>query len=193
MVVYGDSIVFLEAFSGRVRYQDTILRGGLDEFHADVEKCVVAKAQQLSRVIKDFREGNLEIPGVTPGEIKKVYPVVVLLEPFPEFPTTWIRINQRLLEERLFQDTQPFQILSMESVELMEPLLRQGQTLLYLLDEKIKDPEFRNRSMKSFLAAKSLSPERLDQRLDATWDQFRAMLHSHLRETSTTENESISG
>jgi hypothetical protein len=190
MVVYGDSVVFLEAFSGRVRYQDTVLRGGLDEFHTDVEKCVIAKAKQVARVIEDFHAGTLEIPGVNPSEIKKAYPVVVLLEPFPEFPTTWLRIDQRLQEERLFQDTNPLQLLSMESVELIEPLLRQGQTLVYLLDEKIKDPEFRNRSMKSFLAAKSLTPRMLDQRLDATWDEFRAMIHSRLSETSTTDKDS---
>jgi hypothetical protein len=70
----------------------------------------------------------------------------------------------------------------MESVELMEPSLRRGQALVYLLDEKIKDSEFRNRSMKSFLAAKSLTPDRLDQRLDVTRGQFRVMIHSHLRE-----------
>jgi hypothetical protein len=167
-----------------VRYQDTVLRGGLEEFYADVEKCIIDKAKQLKRVIKNFYSGVFEIPGVNPSDVKKIYPVVVLLEAFPEFPTIWLRINQRLKDEGLSPEAKPLQLLSMESIELLEPLLRTGRTLAGLLEQKINDSVFRERSMKNFLMSKSLDPDMLDHRLDATWDQFRSMIHDRVSQTS---------
>lgn len=180
MLTYGDTLVFFEVSTSRLRYRDTVLEGDLEAFDKDIEKCVVSKAAQLTRVIADFRSGRLRYEGVEPAQIHRIFPVVVLLEAFPEFPLTWRRVHRQLEAGGYLTDVEPLQIMSAGDLESVEPLLAQGQTFESLLAAKTEDGVFIQRSMKNFLLARFPMLNSRGERSKRVYRQLSEMIKDRL-------------
>jgi hypothetical protein len=180
-LIYGDVVVFFEVSTSRLRYQQTVLRGDLEAFDEDIEKCVIGNAKQLTRVVADFRRGDLVFDGLDPARVHHIFPVIVLLEPFPEFPLTWRRVRCRLQEEGYLTDCEPLQIMSAEDLEMVEPLLAEGQTFESLLAAKTRDPVFVELSMKNFLLARFPNRKFRGERLEKMYRQLSAMIKDRLK------------
>jgi hypothetical protein len=117
VIAYGDALIFIEVSSARMRYRETIFEGRVQAFDEDIDKCIVHNARQLHRRIEDFRAGRLVIPDVNPAVPHRVFPVILLMDPFPEYPHIWSRVQRKLDTKGYLSTTEPLQLLSAREVE----------------------------------------------------------------------------
>jgi hypothetical protein len=151
-VVYQDAVIFVEASVARLRYVPTVLEADLDSLAEDVDKCVLAKARQLDRVVRDFRAGKFSLGNVNP-RVVPVIPVLVLIEPFPHFVLTIRDIERRLQERGYLQDTERLHILDAEELLMLNALVAGGHSLRDILRNKAADPTYARAAMKNYLNA----------------------------------------
>lgn len=177
---YDDTVIFFEVVSSRLRYRDTVLLGDLVALDQDIDKCIVDKARQLDRVIRDFRAGRLVLNEIDSARITHAIPVIVLLEPFPLFPLTWRRINRRLHEEGYLSNSQPLRVISAEELERVEPLLETGHTFRSLLVGWTKDVEYSELSLKNFLLARFPTAPFRGSQMENLYDKFRQLVNERL-------------
>lgn len=74
---------FVEIGIDRPNMLETIIRGDLTCFDRDVEESILHRADQLSWKIDDFLNGDLVYHGVTADAVKRIHPVICLIDGFP--------------------------------------------------------------------------------------------------------------
>lgn len=104
---------------------------------SDADKVIKGKAWQLNDRIADFRDGKYEIRARDWGHVRRVYPIIVVLEPAPltaappsGMPTFMDFVDQRVAELGLLvgEKVQPLQIVSCGDLEDLEALVEQKAT-----------------------------------------------------------------
>jgi hypothetical protein len=127
-------------------------------------KQVKGKAWQLHDRIDDFRAGRYEVRARQWDHIRRIYPVVVVLEPAPltaappsGMPTFMDFVDQRVSELGLLagEKVQPLQIVSCGDLEDLEALVEQRATTA--------GAEFRRRAVDAALRRISLVESMLPQ------------------------------
>ncbi|MBC8554671.1 MAG: hypothetical protein H8D23_34095 [Candidatus Brocadiales bacterium] len=114
ILVTSDSIILIEATAARISAKKTIVDGREEAFNDDCEKTIFKKAGELDRCITDLRNGIVTIDGMTIDGNKRIYPLIVAIEGFPQFPVINTFIERELEDrELLTQDNiAPLGILS---------------------------------------------------------------------------------
>ncbi len=108
-------------------------------------------------VIKDFASADWTIPGVQRERVKDVYPVLVLLHPFPQTSATLDPVRRAIPDQYLDfgsgkRDTHvhEIQILTSEELEMLEAFVRdKGHSFVDLLARRLADSP--DTDMKSWL------------------------------------------
>lgn len=146
VVVFGpEHALFADATVGRLRMTDTVIPGSLREFRQDVGKKIVATAAQIDRSIRDFKAGILRFPGWDPDAVVRFYPIIITASPLPltlqtlEDVLDSVRAAGVLTEP----DLATLEVLSLEDLEFIEPVVASGVPFDQLLIEKNQDPQFR--------------------------------------------------
>jgi hypothetical protein len=188
LMANGRVVVF--EMTGSAIPAQTLLSGDGARFRDDFERKMVmevtssgaqklGKFAQLDRVVRDLIGGHLILPGLAPGEIKEVFPVLVSLTPFPQLANIWSVINDILSKWKLFQFNAPSvlvhppQIATVEELELLEAGFAAGEyTLPELLWGKWCDPFMRDSSLKNYLVKEHLR-EHDNPELHAIYDRYR--------------------
>jgi hypothetical protein len=91
---------------------------------------------------------------------------------------------------------QPPQLITCEELEMLEPHLSEGLSLVSLLREKIASSQFNHRSMKDFLLRgyrlKGIPNREIDRLYTEAFDLVRTLVQPHLREAwGTAVNENV--
>lgn len=102
VVAYERNVVAIEVVAGAMRIQ-SLTRGDLTSFAADLEKLVFKKAGQLTRRIDEMREGATAKIGLDVDEKTMVWPMIVMFAPFPHRPTIVKALRQELKKRGLLQ------------------------------------------------------------------------------------------
>ncbi len=206
IIVTNNCMVILEMTTSSVQAK-VMETGDLAGFRQDMKK-FRKKIKQLSNAYDNIAKGRVVVPGLNKDKISNVYQILVLLHPFPQCTESW-----RLLREppkagiaekfdikppypKLY-DWYPFgrgilstqvhqpQILTMEELEMLEPLLRSGKySFPDLFNSKLRNSVTANMSMKNFLLM-FLNVEELENRSMTTLyktvtDKMREHLINHI-------------
>ncbi len=133
---------------------------------------ITDKFEQIALVVDDIAEGRLRIPGVDDSGVCNVFPVLVLLHPFPQHYSTWDALDHDIESRRLLDKKsswirmREFQIITAEELEMLEPHLQSGLSMVELLRAKIGSVQYRQRSLKDFLVREWKLPSLTNPRLD---------------------------
>ena len=134
IAAYDRNPMFIEVVSGPLQAATTT-RGDVDAFRADLERLVVGKARQLHRCIDDFLTGALEVNGIDPAIVYRIWPVILTSHAFPHAETVMDEVRDALVAEGLLhQDTvDELAIVSAEDLFFCEGHMEQGRSLLSLI------------------------------------------------------------
>lgn len=159
VLIGQDSLVIFEITTESIPV--TVLeRGDPGEFIKEAQERLGKKFEQLKNACNGLANGTWSAPGLDRRKISHIYPVLVLLHPYPQNMATWQPLQEHMPTPELIQCGYEFltaevhraQILTAEELEMLEPLLYSGQYLLpNLLKAKTGDQIWVVQSMKNFL------------------------------------------
>lgn len=159
MIFYDNEAIFVEATTSQLRI-DTVLSGRMSQFQKDLERIIIDKAKQLNRVISDYKQGCFTIPDFPAKTVKKIHPLLVTLKSLPVLPPlwrgiykVWIGINAELKQKNYLQQSycERLQIISAEELEMLEPLITTGVSLIDVLKRWANDSFFCDYQLKNFI------------------------------------------
>jgi len=138
ILYYPNTLVFVEAKWPTLRMEQTTIPGNLDAFNLDCDNIIVEAAKQLDRNIHDFEKGILPLNGVNPKDIHTYYPVVVTARPFPLGLLVTSHILERVRKAGFLSSRgiRTLEIISIEELEYLEPLITGGKTFPQIIDRK---------------------------------------------------------
>lgn len=135
LVLYGDSIIVLEAKA--VRLTADVRYGADPEGYEDkIRELVLDALEQLYATIRQIQGGEIQLPGGL--EQLHFYPVIISLEPFPLWPMVYRAITDRANEAGIAPSgrTQPWQLINVDELEIIETAVHEGLSLLEFLRAK---------------------------------------------------------
>jgi len=156
-LVEGDSLVLFEVGTPWFTIA-TIETADVAGFHSEVKK-VSKKAKQLASAIDALARGRWTIPGLDLASVRHIFPVLVMLHPYPRVPSSLQPIRAEV-EEALIPfgravaatRVHKLELLSDEELEALEPYLTPKDLALpVLLTEKLEVRETADTSMKTYL------------------------------------------
>lgn len=185
VIVRGKSIVLLEICATDLTAA-VMTSGDLVQFSEEVKKKFVAEIAQLRETINGIADGKWIIPNIDRKDIERVYPVLVLLHPYPQTGGTYEQLIAELPHDmyqfgRGFLTTRVYnpQILTSEELEMLEPSLHKGELILSdLLQQKLSNSSTEFFSMKTFL----LSFLRLQEQRNDSMHALFTQLTEHIRD-----------
>ena len=143
VLLYPRTAIFLEVTATRIRFEATGISGDLSAFDRDMDQIILQNARQLTHRIRDFRKGLYSFDGVTDSDIDRIFPVIVTIHSMPESTLVWHHIRESLADRELLGDAgvQRLQLMDVEELEILEPILHQGVSVLDILEARAADPE----------------------------------------------------
>ena len=159
ILVSGNGLVLFEMTATALPVQ-TLVEANPTTFPDEVRRKFQHKIEQLGHTFDGLAQQMIELPGLERDTIGHVYPVLVLLQPFPQHATTWDHILECAKKpgQYVFGEigTEVYlhvpQILTAEELEMLEPLLSGGSfSLPALLAQKMEHDETATMSMKDYL------------------------------------------
>jgi hypothetical protein len=145
ILFYGEEAVFIEVVVGRLRMEKTMISGDSEAFSEDISNKIVDAARQIDRVIRDFITGKLALPDWSPDNTKRYYPVVVTISPLPILLATYDMVRHMVADAGYLTShhVADLEVASVGELELIEPLLERGHTLVEILKNKNRDKFYR--------------------------------------------------
>lgn len=155
VLFYGRQAVFIEATVGRLSMEKTMVTGDLIGFSEDIDSKVVTAAKQIHRVILDFINGKLIFPGWNADRITRYYPVIVTVSPLPLLLATYDMVRKAVARKRYLNsgNIAQLEIASIGELEMVEPLLSAGVTLVDILDGKNRHSYYSRAPLSEYLYA----------------------------------------
>jgi len=117
------------------------------------------KLAQVNSYATDVLEGKLAVPGLALCEVRRIFPLLVLLSPFPQTPAIFAHLGQGNAPRPQSVSTghgrveiYPPQLITAEELEILEPIMSAGQMRLGdLFVRKLADHDAAYQSVKNFL------------------------------------------
>jgi hypothetical protein len=159
ILVSGNSLVLFEMTATALPVQ-ILVEANPTTFQDEVRRKFQHKIEQLGHTFDGLAQQVIELPGLDKDTIAHVYPVLVLLQPFPQHSATWNNVLNFAKKpgQYVFGETgteayvHAPQILTAEELEMLEPLLSGGSfSLPSLLAQKMDYDETATISMKDYL------------------------------------------
>lgn len=139
----GDCIVeiqrhvfIFEIKSGRL-IKNIHLTGSKENlFQQYKEKLIIRQIKQISKVIQDFKAGAFKVGKLSFDQVKKIYPICVTFVEIPQFELIRKELDEIVVNKKMLQGSkiQPFQIMDIEEIEILEALLTKKFQRNYFLD-----------------------------------------------------------
>jgi len=131
IIAYERNPVFIEVVSGPLQAATTT-RGDIATFHADLQRLVIGKAEQLNRCIDDFLHNRLKLAGAEPATTSRIWPVIVTSHSFPHAETVMNAVRDALRDEGYLRQDKVggLAIVSAEDLFFCEGHMQQGRTFL---------------------------------------------------------------
>lgn len=136
------NIFFFEIKAKKLEYKNSpyfSIENSMKKFLVDKEK---GAAKQISKRIEEFKQGITIVEGLNPQNFTKYYPV--LISTFDEIPQMYL-LNEEyekiLKKHNIFQEKEyaPFQILSIEDIEILVILMKKGFSLEEIFKIKLSN------------------------------------------------------
>ncbi|HZU70931.1 MAG TPA: hypothetical protein VFA09_26885 [Ktedonobacteraceae bacterium] len=159
ILVSGNSLVLFEMTATALPVQ-TLVEADPTTFPDEVRRKFQHKIEQLGHTFDGLAQHIIDLPGLKRDTIAHVYPVLVLLQPFPQHSVTWNHVLDFAKKPGQYVlgaiGTEAYvhapQILTAEELEMLEPLLSGGSfSLPALLAQKMEHDETATMSMKDYL------------------------------------------
>lgn len=147
----GERAVFLDVVASRFNLLTSIVSQQAESIEKDIEKIVIANAVQMDRCIRDFRSGRLKYDGVDQKRIRKIFPVVVVVQPMSMSYGMNTLIDRQLKARGLLQTSCPLEVMEVGTFESFEPVLGRELKLSTFFNRKMKAPGAARMSIKSYL------------------------------------------
>jgi hypothetical protein len=155
VIIEGNTVVLLEATAQHLPIR-TLLGGTSGEIRAAIAVKIGRKFGQLDLSVRDLASGIFALPGLG-GDPIRVIATVLLLHPFPQYYVTWDILDEILRTNGWLSGTNQrvtvvgAQIITAEELEMIAPMVGEGASLAEMLEAKIANPQYRQRSLKDFL------------------------------------------
>lgn len=182
-----EEVVFMEFTTSTLHYK-TAMSGSTQAIFDELQHILFrdsgrkskGKVQQLHDSIEAFSKGGLPTLEMVRSRVKRIYPVLVLERNLPMFPGLTGDYRNMIKDKGLLgNNLEFFQMMDLEELEGMEPVVRKGgHRLCELLARKTTD-EWRDWPMKNFLIRNRLSmPNKRLNKLSAgiirdAWDVYK--------------------
>jgi hypothetical protein len=140
----GD-ILLVEVVAKRMGFRDSVLRLEPASIARDIQAGVIAKARQLDRNVKDFRNGVL-FPDWPRTANQRIFPIIVAPNDWPRITIIDSVLPDVLRNEGLLSTAEPLELLDAGEVEWLGSALPSGLRFGELLDRKNKSAKH-NRMM----------------------------------------------
>jgi hypothetical protein len=193
VILIGDSLILTEMSTIALSAQ-VMASGDASDFLKLIQRSFVPKIMQLKAAFEGLADGTWQVPGLVRNGIRHVYPVLVLLHPFPQTGATWKPLKAAATAPDWYQFGGPLfttyvhepQILTAEELEMLEPLLcNGGQSLPDLLYDKVSQPQTAAMDMKTFLLTVRRVQEQPNEYMLALYkavtERIRETLQKHLQ------------
>lgn len=165
----GD-VVAVEISSSRIT-ADTRFTGDLEALQRDLEMVVLKRVVQLDRTIAAIR--NDEFDDMPDVEIKRIFPVIVNVEPMRWTPMLHAYLHREVPGLLRQPGVQPLQFIEIEDMEALMSVIG-PRSLPWLIDRKLQDSdmdaEFLQWFLDSPLAPTPDRPALLTEQLDRQFD-----------------------
>jgi hypothetical protein len=151
-VIYPEAAVIIEAKSARFRLA-TRISGELGSFDVALRESVLRGAQQLNRVIEDFRRGDFTVAGMDASMLRVLFPVVLTAEHVPMDHFLSRYIEQLIASEGLLRQegVRTLTILPAKDLERIEGAIAKGVTFADLLHQRLDSAVWRDWPFGNFL------------------------------------------
>ncbi len=149
IIYYPDSLIFIEVTSKKIR-PTTLVSGDYNKYMSELsdlffggEKSKKGKLTQLFGEINRFKNGEIDLDGIKPSSIKNYYPVIIFEDspvtlPFFKYEDIF---SDQIDSKEMIDYTKRLQLLNIEELEMLEPLINSGKSFKDLLNEKLSiDP-----------------------------------------------------
>jgi hypothetical protein len=105
-----------------------------------LRRALLDKIEQLSDRIDDLLAGQLSIPDVQPGEVKRVWPVLVSVDDIVTSEALWALIDRDLPHALKQPSARPLTLLDLEDIETLAGLVEHGDEVHEVLADKTSGP-----------------------------------------------------
>ena len=191
VIVEGNSLIIVEMTVAAITAR-TMETADLLKYVEEIQRdgSLISKVRdRLARAVSEIAEGKWKIPDLNLSTIHHVYPVVMLLHPYPQTRSTWeplwgaFEVDDWLaLGDAGVLATQIHrpQIITVEEIEMLEPLLNpHTYTLAQLLGLKLSNPQTAVTSLKNLiLSFLSLDPPANQNMLELSGIATERMKHA---------------
>lgn len=149
-------IFIFEVKSGRLK-KEIYTTGEIDKLLKDYrEKLILRQLNQLSGVIKDFKNGRFKVGKISWDDTVRIFPICITLKEIPQLPTIREELEKIVAKDNLFEDSkiQQFQMMDVEEVEILEVLLGEyfkRSKFLDIILRKCGNLSLRSMSFKNYL------------------------------------------
>ena len=146
--------MLIDAKGKRPKKVSTYIEGDIESYQQDIGHIVLRSAQQIDRVIKDFRVGQFALGQFKFRDIGYFYPLVVAPQPVPQMVLLGKRIEETVAQSGFLARPKvaPIQVVSIEELEMIVALIQsRGYCLSAILRDKLASRRFRHAPMKDFL------------------------------------------
>ncbi len=147
----GDRAVFIEVVATRFNLLSSVVSLDPKSIEKDLQRIVIDKAVQLDRCVTDFRSEKLKYDGINQRRIRKIFPIVLVVQSMSMSYGVRMLIEKLLKEKGLLQMTCPLEVMEIGTFESLEPALGRGLKLSTLLNGKMKHALGRRVSLKNYI------------------------------------------
>lgn len=153
VVFEGDTALFIDICASRFNVVRSLIELDDDFIRKDIEKIVLANAEQLDKSIRAFKAGRLTYPGVDVAQIERIFPIVLTIQPMPRAFALNRHVLQEIERRALLRDIERLEILTAEDAEGLPALYYGGVLLSDILARKTvhQHPKAQNDSLKNYL------------------------------------------
>jgi hypothetical protein len=188
----ADNALFIDVTSSRFNVAKTLIDLKPEAIIADMEKIVLANAEQLDKSIKAFKDGRLRYPGIDPSAIKRIFPIVLSIQPLPRAFAFNRRILAEITNRGLLVGLERIEILTAEDAEMVGSLYKKDVLLSDILARKLAHhhPKAQNDSLKNYLfyfepnLVRTNAPSDYDQTRDPWFQEVLALVKQWMKPTA---------
>lgn len=139
IVVYPNGTIFLE-FKAALTPLAVRTGESLEQYESRILQTVLDSADQIQSTIELGKQGKLVEVGVDPAQVGNAIPITVLMDP-AQTHLMHRRLAEQLERTGVYTDPSilPFQVLSVDEMEMLETAVHEGRNVHDLLREKVAD------------------------------------------------------
>jgi hypothetical protein len=130
---------FVELGIDRPNLRDTIIRGDLTSYDADIERLILPRAEQLDRKIQHALDGVLTFQNASANCLRRIHPVICFWDGFPLGRYLYQRVERAVVNSGFLQQPEvaPLSIISVQELEQLLGLVSGGRALTVVLEGHI--------------------------------------------------------